>query len=87
MICNYQTHAKIILLFSTIIGVTYWAETTLDREFTVSSDGAGAVFLFASPAFNLHTKEFNILIGLVDCVQYWYTVWLHNVTCCSSWPD
>ena len=29
--------------FSAIIGVAYWAETTLDREFTVSSDGTGAV--------------------------------------------
>ena len=43
--------------------------------------------------FNLHTNELNlnylcmqILIGLADCVQYWCTIWLHRVTCHSSWP-
>ena len=60
MICNYQTHAKIILLFSAIIGVTYWAETTLDREFTVSSDGAGAVFGRNATAFETYVNAQRI---------------------------
>ena len=57
---NYQTHAKIPFTFSAIIGVTYWAETTLDREFTITSDSAGALFGRNTTAFETYVNAQRI---------------------------